>query len=945
MISPPLPLYETERLASLYRLAVLDTPGEERFDRITRLASRALGVPIALVSLVDANRQWFKSCVGLEASETGRDISFCGHAILGQDTFVIPDTLLDPRFADNPLVTGEPHIRFYAGQPLADLDGLNFGTLCIIDQQPREFSESDRQTLRDLGTWAAQELNVVQINQAVQTVRESEARTQALLEELRDQKEFTSNLLQHSAVATVVINADHQVMLWNQAVEDLTGVKAQAVLGTNRHWSAFYPQPRLTLADIIVDQIYQELSGLYSNYYQLPRSDRNALHAEGWYCNLNGKDRYLVFDAQPVFDRESKLVAAVTTMQDYTDRKLAQEEIQNQRDFAQQVMNTMGQGLAVTNAAGAFEYVNPAFAHMLNYSAESLVGQSSYTLVAAEDAALARQASERRLSGETTLIEVRLRRSDDSLVDVLISGVPRGRAGKGAGTISVITDLTERKKVERLKTEFISTVSHELRTPLTSIRGSLGLVTGGLVGEIPAEARAMIEIAHKNSERLVRLINDILDIEKIASGKMEFQLRPLELLPLIETALAANRSYATQYGVTFELLETTRPDVQVQADPDRLTQVITNLLSNAAKFSFPGGTVRLTVEPQGEGVRVSVSDNGPGIAPEFQNQIFQRFAQADASSTRQQGGTGLGLSISKAIIESMNGTLGFQTVLGQGTTFYFDLPCLVFPPQVETIRSTAAEVPLLSRRVLVCEDDQDVALLLSMMLGAVGVESDLAYNAAQARQLLTDNPQRYAAMTLDLMLPDEDGLSLLRDLRERTGGLNLPVIVVSAKAQLGRREFKGASVGVLDWIDKPIDQERLVTALRQAFWPTRRDKPLILHIEDDPDNMQVVRGMLVNLVDLAEASSLREAKQRLQEQSFDLILLDQELLDGQGLDLLLYLSSGLDQWVPVVVFSAQEVDREISNLVAATLVKSRTSDQDLINTIRALVRSEPQLLD
>jgi len=160
---PDIPKNEQSRLKSLRSLDILDTPPEERFDRYTRMAKRMFGVPIALVSLVDENRQWFKSCFGLPVSETPRDISFCGHAILGKEVFVIPDALQDERFADNPLVTQEPHIRFYAGCPLSAIDGSKLGTLCIIDQEPREFTEEDRETLQDLASMVEQELAALEM--------------------------------------------------------------------------------------------------------------------------------------------------------------------------------------------------------------------------------------------------------------------------------------------------------------------------------------------------------------------------------------------------------------------------------------------------------------------------------------------------------------------------------------------------------------------------------------------------------------------------------------------------------------------------------------------------------------------------------------------------------------------------------------------------------------
>jgi len=239
--------------------------------------------------------------------------------------------------------------------------------------------------------------------------------------------------------------------------------------------------------------------------------------------------------------------------------------------------------------------------------------------------------------------------------------------------VAIARDVTERKEVERLKSEFVSTVSHELRTPLTSIRGSLGLIAGGVGGELPAQVKALVDIANKNCDRLITLINDLLDMEKIESGKMAFDLKPQALLPIIEQALEGNRAYGEQFSVTFRLVAAL-PEVRVNVDRDRLLQVMSNLLSNAAKFSPPGGSVEVSLTRQGAAVRVAVADHGEGIPAAFNDRIFEKFSQADSSDTRKKGGTGLGLSISKAIVERMGGHIGFDSEVGLGTTFHFVLP-------------------------------------------------------------------------------------------------------------------------------------------------------------------------------------------------------------------------------------------------------------------------------
>ncbi len=233
--------------------------------------------------------------------------------------------------------------------------------------------------------------------------------------------------------------------------------------------------------------------------------------------------------------------------------------------------------------------------------------------------------------------------------------------------------LDEQRRMERLKNEFISIVSHELRTPLTSIHGALGLINTGLGGELQPRARQLVDVAYRNSQRLVRLVDDILDLQKIESGAMAFQLHPLEVRPLLEQSIEANQSYAGRLGVALALAGAPA-GVRVYGDADRLMQVMTNLLSNAAKFSPPGESVRVAAQRLDGAIRVSVTDRGPGIPEEFKERIFQKFAQADSSTTRDKGGTGLGLSITKAIVERLGGTIDFETDPATGTTFRFDLP-------------------------------------------------------------------------------------------------------------------------------------------------------------------------------------------------------------------------------------------------------------------------------
>jgi PAS domain S-box-containing protein len=239
--------------------------------------------------------------------------------------------------------------------------------------------------------------------------------------------------------------------------------------------------------------------------------------------------------------------------------------------------------------------------------------------------------------------------------------------------VGFVLDLTEQKKAEKVKSEFISVVSHELRTPITSIRGSMSLLESGVLGELTPKAKQLVEIANRNSQRLLLLVNDILDMEKLISGKMIFKSEKFDLHELAKQAIEANTSYAAAFDVRYHLNLQTSITLAI-GDPERTMQVFANLLSNAAKFSPKGESVELCILANKKLLRVEVKDKGPGIPEEFRDRIFSKFAQADGSNTRQQGGTGLGLSISKNIVEKMSGEIGFDTELGKGTSFWFSLP-------------------------------------------------------------------------------------------------------------------------------------------------------------------------------------------------------------------------------------------------------------------------------
>ena len=430
-------------------------------------------------------------------------------------------------------------------------------------------------------------------------------------------------------------------------------------------------------------------------------------------------------------------------------------------------------GMLQLDGEGNILRMNPSISRMFGYSQKDLIGRHSMFLIdhhysleerrswlasvgsAGEDGAGRRQ-------------EFTGKRADGSTFETEVA-ISHVTGEDGRLYVAAIRDISERKRAEQMKNEFVSTVSHELRTPLTSIGGSLGLLGAGAVGPLNDKARRLVEIAHANCGRLVRLINDILDIEKIESGKMEFDFRRIQVAPLVQRTVEFMHGYADQHGVEIQTVLPPWPQCVI-GDPDKLEQLLTNLLSNAIKHSPQGSVVEVFSAHEGDNVRLEVRDRGAGIPEDFRGRIFGKFAMADASDSRAKGGTGLGLAIAREIARRHGGDVNYDDREGGGTVFHLEMPMLRDGSQ-SSDTGACPDLP----RFLHLDDDHDT---LDVVASAFEGKATLlpAHTLAEARAHLAAGTLDGAI--LDVGLAYENGLHIIPDLRAL--GQSLPILAFTA---------------------------------------------------------------------------------------------------------------------------------------------------------------------
>ena len=575
---------------------------------------------------------------------------------------------------------------------------------------------------------------------------------------------------------------------------------------------------------------------------------------------------------------------------------------------------------------------------------------------------------------QTFEMEYRLRRADGEYRWLLDRGAPRFMPDGGfVGYIGTCIDISERREIETLKDEFVSVVSHELRTPLTSISGALDLLASSALETRPEKTQRMLQIAANNADRLVRLVNDILDIERIESGKVKMTKQVCNAAALMAQSVEAMQNIAKTADVTLSVCPVS---VQVWADPDRIIQVLTNLLSNAIKFSSVGGTVWLTAEfgigklgdrRQGKedrrqktkdrrqktedrrqktgdrrqpiqnplsSVTFQVRDQGRGVPPDKLETIFGRFQQVDASDSRKKGGTGLGLAICRSIVQHHEGRIWAKSTPGQGSVFCFTLPVLLMEAAVPTAEAIG---PL----VLVCDDDPSVRTVVQEMLVRQHYRALPAASGEEAvNQAIAHNPH---VILLNLMMPGMNGWETLAALKEHPETKNIPVIILSG---LMPDDRESPPSGISDWIVKPPD-ERLFQALERILL-RRRQEAKVLIVENDSDLAQVLMSLFERHgIETHHAQKGREAIQLSQHILPDLLVLDLNIPDGDGFAVVDWLRQHNRLCrTPLVIYTAKDLDdsdRERLKLGQTLfLTKSRITceefEQQVINLLSRVIQ-------
>ena len=665
-----------------------------------------------------------------------------------------------------------------------------------------------------------------------------------------------------------------------------------------------------------------------------------------FYCHQrNREDRETMATLETVSSSLGQMLA----------RSREQDRVEELHRTQEILLDTIEDGICGADRNGVASLVNPAAGRLLGAAPEELTGISVHDLLhgsapggstCGADCVLLR-ALTRNLSASA---ETTIYRRDGTSFPAEYSLTPILDQGRFSGSVLSFRDISQRFALDRMKDEFVSTVSHELRTPLTSIRGALGLLSAGLLGNVSEKAANLLRIALSNSDRLVRLINDILDLERIQSGREPLTFRPIALSEIIRQAIDGMQPVADAAGI--QLIHDANV-VELSADPDRLLQVITNLLSNAVKFSPEGSTVAVTLREETNGVSLSVIDQGRGIPADKLDSIFDRFQQVDASDSRQKGGSGLGLAICRTIVQQHGGHIWAERNPVCGSTFRVTLP---YNSKQETPTTAVPVIEVDRGRILVADANPTTRAMVANQLRrqsyhvveAGTVEETLA---AVASRPVTDEDGGgleaigIEAILVDISLDGLNGWEILPRLRLEPAAAGVPIVLLSVDHPNPSLPIPSGADG---WVSQSTNDETLLSELARVL-SAPGEKARILVIEDDVDLARVIGAVFAkDDIEVKLVHTRQSALDACLTFRPQLIVLDLALPDGDGFNVVDWLRRHDDlAHLPLVVYSAREIaPAERSQLQLGPthfLTKAKVQPQQLESLVLTMLRRSRQM--